>query len=53
VGVALGCSVSLRPVEVADLAVQSCLSRDRHRSWAEIGRVEVGLEVDQVLLRRL
>ena len=48
VGVALRGSVSLRPVEVADLGVQSCLARDHHRSWVQVGRVEVGLEVDQV-----
>ena len=53
VGVALRISVSLRPVEVADLGVKSGLGRDHDGCRVQVGRVEVGLEVDQVNLRRL
>jgi len=53
VGVALRISVSLRPVKVADLGVKSGLGRDRDGCRVQVGRVEVGLEVDQVNLRSL
>lgn len=53
VGVALRGSVSLRPPEVADLGVKSCLTRDHDGCLVQVGRVEEGLDVDQVNLRSL